>query len=134
MTGVSPGGLRLPTAGVTDAMLEKALDFGADYYDLDLRRTISTQSRRSNRRHLGEAASRLTREELFFALVIAALHQIERRLVVVLASDIRAYHRSGTVGDQVLRSFHDRLQQLAMGTQDYWEWVSSERRSLAGPA
>jgi hypothetical protein len=106
-----------------DALFEKALEFGWQYYAFDLRPLLAKDARETARWHLEQPGRPQTKEEVFFLLAGRVLHRLSVTTRNALARDIAAYQRVRTVSETVFRTFTMNMRDLTVEKQDYWDWV-----------
>lgn len=116
--------------------LEQGLKFGADCHGVHLRSTISADVRRLMREHLEKPDIPQTKEEVFFALVVAALPSLDSETLLHLYQDLEVHAEIGIISREVRGHFMAAVADLGPDQRhdinDYAEWIASRRAEAEG--
>lgn len=110
-------------------LLEQGLKFGVDCHSVNLRFTITAQVRRMLREHLAKPGVPQSKEEVFFALVVAVLSSLDPETLLQLYQDVEAYAGS-CISIEVRSHFMAEIADLGpdqrQNINDYLQWAASK--------
>ena len=112
-------------------LLEQGLKFGAECHGVHLQSTIVPEVRRMMREHLETLNTPQTKEEVFFALVVAVLPSLDAGTLLHLYQDVEGQADIGYVSDEVRGHFMAAIADLGpdhrQGINDCSQWVASKK-------
>lgn len=110
-------------------LLEQGLKFGVDCHGVHLRSTITTNVRRLMREHLEKPDVPQTKEEVFFALVVATLPSLDSETLLHLYQDVEGHAEIDFVSHEVRGHFMAAVADLGPDQRrhinDYDQWIAS---------
>jgi hypothetical protein len=109
-------------------LFEQGLKFGADCHGVHLQSTISSDARRLMREHLEKPDVPQTKEEVFFALVVAVLPSLDAQTLLSLYQDIEGHAEIDFVSSEVRGHFMAAVAYLG---PDQWRDISGYNQWIA---
>lgn len=94
-------------------LIEQAIEFGVQCHGINLKITINNEARRIIRAHLDQPEIPKCKEEVFYALSVAVLTNLNTEKRKQLTRDIQFDHEHcGVVSDMVLAYFMAELERI----------------------
>jgi len=117
-------------------LLQQGVKFGADCHGVRLQSTISTKVRRLIREHLEKPNVPQTKEEVFFALVVAVLPSLDAQTLLSLYQDVEGHAAMDFVSSEVRDHFMAGVADLGPDQRgdisDYAQWIASRGARAEG--